>query len=167
MSATVPRSLSVLAVVGAFVMIGCAVLGARALTSRPEVRTLSGAVAWVDTERAQFDRDVHGGWNYPRQHLPTASDCLDAMLAVSLVPAQLVTIYDDQDRLVARGNLGETLAPDPRDASGRDRDCRVLFVVEGVRDAGPLTVEVANHRETFARHELDAAEWNVEIALGP
>ncbi len=166
MSVTVSRSPTVLAVVGALVMVGCAVLGGRALTSRSDVRTLTGAVTWVDTERAQFDRDVHGGWSYPRQRLPTAADCLDAMLAVSLVPAQLVTIYDDQDRLVARGNLGEAQAPVPRDDSGRDRDCRVSFIVEGVRDAGALTVEVANQRERFARHELDAVGWNVEIALG-
>jgi hypothetical protein len=166
MSMSVSRSPSVLAIVGALVMIGCAIMLARVFTADPEVRTLSGAVTWVDTQQAQFDRDVHGGWTYPLQELPAPTDCVDAMLAASLVPGQLVSIYDGDGRLVARGNLGAALAPVRREGSGRDRDCRVSFIVEGVRNEGALTGEGGDHRDTFARHELDAADWNVEIALG-
>ena len=58
------------------------------------VRTLTGAVTWVDTAQAQFDRDVHRGSSYPIQRLPAPSQCVDAMPAVALVPGQIVNVYD-------------------------------------------------------------------------
>ena len=159
------RAPSILAVVGALVLVGTGVLLARVLVAQTAVRTLTGAVTWVDTAQAQFDRDVHGGWSYPIQRLPAPSQCVDAMLAVSLVPGQTVNVYDASGSVIGRGALGAALAPVSNASSNGDRECAVSFAVDGVPRAADYTVEVGPHRITYASYDLDAAGWDIELPL--
>ena len=159
------RAPSILAVVGALVVIASGVLLARVVVAQTAVRTLTGAVTWVDTAQAQFDRDVHGGWSYPIQHLPAPSRCIEAMEAVSLVPGQAVNVYDGSGSVIGRGALGATLAPVSNASSNGDRECAVTFAVKGVPRAAEYTVEVGPQRVTYASYDLDAAGWDIELPL--
>jgi len=162
---TASRAPSILAVVGALVLIASGVLLARTVVAQTAVRTLTGAVTWVDTAEAQFDRDVHGGWSYPIQRLPAPSQCVDAMPAVALVPGQIVNVYDGSGSLIGRGALGAALAPVSNASSNGDRDCAVTFAVDGVPRAADYTVEVGPHRVTYASYDLESAGWDVELPV--
>jgi hypothetical protein len=164
---TSSRTPSILAIVGAVVLVASAVLVARVIVAQGAVRTLTGAVTWVDTAAAQFDRDVHGGWSYPIDHLPSPKRCVDAMLAVSLVPGQTVNVYDASGSIIGRGTLGAALSPVPTGASTGDQECAVSFAVDGVPRTTDYTVEVGRHRATFTRYDLDSAAWHIELPLTP
>jgi len=164
---TSSRAPSVLAVVAAFVLVASAVLVARVIVAQGAVRTLTGAVTWVDTAKAQFDRDVHGGWSYPTERLPSPNPCFDAMLDVSLVPGQTVNVYDGAGSIIGRGSLRAALAPVPTGSPTGDQDCAVSFVVDGVPRATDYTVEVGSHRATFASYDLDSRGWDIELPLAP
>ena len=164
---TTSRAPSILAVVASLVLIASAVVVARTLVAQTATRTLTGAVTWVDTAQAQFDRDVHGGWSYPIQRLPPSTQCADAMLAVALVPGQVVNVYDGAGSVIGHGSLGPALAPVPTGSISGDQDCAVSFVVDGLPRATDYTVEVGAHRATYASYDLDAAGWDVELPLTP
>ncbi|HET9083286.1 MAG TPA: hypothetical protein VFN41_02705 [Candidatus Limnocylindrales bacterium] len=164
---TSSRTPSILAVVAAFVLVASAILVARAIVAQGAVRTLTGAVTWVDTAQAQFDRDVHGGWSYPMDRLPSPKQCVDAMLAVSLVPGQTVNVYDSTGSIIGRGSLGSAMTPVPTGSFAGDRDCSVSFVVDGLPRASGYTVEIGPHRATYASYDLDSAGWDIELPLAP
>jgi hypothetical protein len=163
---TSSRTPSILAIVGAVVLVASAVLVARMIVAQGAVRTLTGAVTWVDTAAAQFDRDVHGGWSYPIDRLPSPKRCVDAMLAVSLVPGQTVNVYDGTGSIIGRGSLGAAQAPVPTGSAG-DEGCAVSFVVDGLPRATDYTVEVGRHRATYTGYDLDSAGWDIELPLTP
>jgi hypothetical protein len=159
------RAPSILAIVGAFVLVASAVLVARTLVAQTATRTLTGAVTWVDTAQAQFDRDVHAAL---RGASPTSgADCSAAMTGVSLAPGQTVSVYDASGSIIGRGSLGAALAPVPTGSPTGDRQCAVSFVVGGVPRATDYTVEVGAHRTTYASYDLDSVGWDVELPLTP
>ena len=162
---TASRAPSILAIVGALVLIASGVLVARLVVAQTAVHTLTGAVTWIDTAQAQFDRDVHGGWSHPIQRLPEPTQCVEAMLAVSLVPGQTVNVYDEWGSIIGRGALGPALAPAVMASSNGDRDCAVTFVVDGVPRATDYTVEVGTHRVTYPSYDLESAGWDIELPL--
>jgi len=159
------RAPSILAIVGAFVLVASAVLVARTLVAQTATRTLTGAVTWVDTAQAQFDRDVHAAL---RGASPTSgAGCSAAMTGVSLAPGQTVSVYDASGSIIGRGSLGAALAPVPTGSPTGDRQCAVSFVVGGVPRATDYTVEVGAHRATYASYDLDSVGWDVELPLTP
>ena len=164
---TSSRAPSILAIVGAFVLVASAVLVARVIVAQGAVRTLTGAVTWVDTAQAQFDRDVHGGWSYPIDRLPSPKQCVDAMLAVSLVPGQTVNVYDSSGAVIGRGSLGSALPPVPTGSPAGDRDCAVSFVVDGLPPATDYTIELGPYRATYPSYDLESAGWDIELPLAP
>jgi hypothetical protein len=163
------RAPSALAVIGALVLVGLAILLARLLTAQPDTQTLTGAVVFVDTDRAQFDRDVHGGFATSPPHLAPASDCVAAVLALSLMPGQPVTLQDEAGKIIGRGSLGiAEPMEDAEPAAERYRDCRISFIVEGVAPSRTVTLDLgADRRRTYTTAELDARAWNVELRLDP
>jgi hypothetical protein len=160
---TISRAPSILAVVGAFVLVASAVLVARVIVAQGAVRTLTGAVTWVDTGQAQFDRDLHAGMGGTS---PTSvTGCAAALSDVSLAPGQTVMVYDGSGSVIGRGSLGPARAPVPTGAATRDQDCAVSFVVDGVPRATDYTVEVGPHRATFASYDLDSRGWDIELPV--
>ena len=159
------RAPSILAIVGAFVLVASAVLVARTLVAQTATRTLTGAVTWVDTAQAQFDRDVHAAL---RGASPTSgAGCSAAMTGISLAPGQTVSVYDASGSIIGRGSLGAALAPVPTGSPTGDQQCAVSFVVGGVPRATDYTVEVGAHRATYASYDLDSVGWDVELPLTP
>ena len=162
---TTSRAPSILAVVGSLVLIASAVLVARTLVAQTATRTLTGAVTWVDTAEAQFDRDVHAAL---RGDSPTSgADCSAAMTGVSLAPGQTVSVYDEVGSIIGRGSLGAALAPVPTGSPTGDQHCAVSFVVDGVPRATDYTIEVGGHRATYASYDLESVGWDVELPLAP
>jgi hypothetical protein len=164
---TASRAPSILAIVAALVLVASSVVVARAIAARTAVRTLTGQVTWVDTARAQFDRDVHGGWVYPTDRLPSPADCIEAMYAVALVPGQTINVYDTSGSVVARGSLGSASAPVSNTSSTGDRSCAVSFTVSGVPRATDYVVEVGANRAMYPSYALEAKGWDIELPLGP
>ena len=150
---------------GSLVLIASAVLVARTLVAQTATRTLTGAVTWVDTAEAQFDRDVHAAL---RGDSPTSgADCSAAMTGVSLAPGQTVSVYDEVGSIIGRGSLGAALAPVPTGSPTGDQHCAVSFVVDGVPRATDYTIEVGGHRATYASYDLESVGWDVELPLAP
>jgi hypothetical protein len=162
---TTSRAPSIVAVVGALVLIASGVLVALLITERSAPRTLSGTITWVDTQQARFDRDVHG-WVNPRTPPPNESSCEAAMPAVALSPGQDVMVYDGSGAVIGHGALGTVLAPVPEASTPGDRGCGVSFAVSVPRADG-YTVEVGPHRATYASRDLDVAGWDIQIPVAP
>lgn len=160
---TTSRAPSILAIVGAVVLIASAVLVARAFVAQGAVRTLTGVVTWVDTAQAQFDRDVHRELAFPSPS--PQPECAEAMLAVSLAPGQSVDVYDGSGAIIARGSLGPALAPVSNGSSSGDQECAVTFKVPAIPRTTDYVVEVGRHRASYASYDLDSADWDIQLPL--
>ena len=111
---------SPLAIIGALVVVGGAILVGRIIISPPATQPLHGVVTLVESEIAKFDRDVHD----PQPSAPDASRARCTALGIDAViaPGAEIVMYDEEGAVLGRGALGDVEPAEVTDpATGRRR----------------------------------------------
>ena len=158
---------SPLAVVGALVVVGGAILLARIVISPPATEPLQGVVTLVESEIAKFDRDVHN--SQPSAPDASRDRCTALGIDVVIAPGAEIVLYDEEGAVLGRGALGDIEPAEVKDpATGRSTmSCRLPFAIAAIPHDGNVTFGIGSlDRRTYTRAELDAVDWNLEVRVG-
>jgi hypothetical protein len=155
---------------GLVAVVGIAALAALWATGKIGGGQLSGEITILESQRARFDREVHGSLAGPtlRPGDRDTSLCLKLAAAQGIQPGGPVVLYDEMGSVIAEGALGRA----PSEATSRQESedipvCAFRFLVDDIRKTETVTLEIGGaRRATYQRDELDAHDWFVQVPLG-